>query len=121
MSDWQRNEPQGAGQQPPPYQGQYPPQYPSEFQQRATPSWPTPGPTSNGMAVAGFVCALVGLFVFAWILGTLGLVFGGIGLSRANRGAAGRRGLAIAAIVIGAVDWLLWIVVLLLVGNAFVG
>lgn len=64
---------------------------------------------SNGLAIAGFVCSLVGLLVFSIVLGPLAIIFGGVGLSRANRGAR-HRGLAIAALVIGAVDVILWIV-----------
>jgi len=64
---------------------------------------------NNGLAIAGFVCSLVGLLVFSIVLGPLAIIFGGVGLSRANRGAR-HRGLAIAALVIGAVDVILWIV-----------
>jgi hypothetical protein len=57
----------------------------------------------NGLAVAGFVCALVGIFLFNFVLGPLGIIFGWIGLHRANNGAP-NRGLAIASVVIGIVD-----------------
>lgn len=59
----------------------------------------------NGMAVAGFVLALVALF-FGWIpfLGwaawLLGLIFSGIGLSKANKVNGKGKGLAIAGLVI---------------------
>lgn len=66
---------------------------------------------SNGLAIAGFVCSLVGLLIFSVILGPLGVIFGGVGLSRANNGAR-HRGLAIAAIVIGAIDLILGIVLI---------
>jgi hypothetical protein len=70
-----------------------------------------PGRTggSNGLAIAGFVCSLVGLLILSVILGPLGVIFGGVGLSRANKGAR-HRGLAIAAIVIGAIDLILGVV-----------
>jgi hypothetical protein len=64
---------------------------------------------SNALAVAGLVCSIVGVFMFGIILGPLGMIFGGIGWSRANGGANGK-GMAIAAVVIGAVDVLLFIV-----------
>ena len=62
----------------------------------------------NGMATAGFVCSLVGailgliplLFFFAWVLGPLGLVFGGIGWKNARAGRGGK-GLAISAVILG--------------------
>lgn len=74
--------------------------------------------TGNGLAIAGFVCALVGLFVFEFILGPLGLIFGLIGLSRARQGAP-RRGLAIAAVVIGAIDIVLFVALVAIGGGSF--
>ena len=53
---------------------------------------------SNGMALAGFI--------LSFFVPLLGLIFGIIGLKRANNG-ADRRGLAIAAIVISIVSWVL--------------
>lgn len=66
---------------------------------------------TNGMAVAGLVCGLVGLVLFNIILGPLAIIFGGVGWSRANRG-AGRKGMSIAAVVLGVVDIIVWVVVL---------
>ena len=66
----------------------------------------------NGLAISGFVCSLVGLFLLNVILGPLGIIFGGIGLSRANDGAP-HRGLAIAGIVIGVIDVALFVVIVL--------
>lgn len=48
---------------------------------------------SNGMAIAGFVCALVALVLFwlpviSWVLWVLGLVFSLIGVFKAPRGFA---------------------------------
>ena len=57
----------------------------------------------NGLAVAGLVCGLVGLVFLPIILGPLALIFGGIGVSKANRGAK-HKGMAIAAVVLGIVD-----------------
>jgi hypothetical protein len=64
------------------------------------------------MAIAGLVCGLVGLLVFWFILGPLAIIFGGIGLSRANRGAPGR-GMAIAGIALGVVDVVVYLILLL--------
>jgi Domain of unknown function (DUF4190) len=66
---------------------------------------------SNGMAIAGLVCGIVGIFIFEVILGVLAIIFGGIGVSRANRG-AGRRGMAWAGVILGAIDIVLFVVVL---------
>jgi hypothetical protein len=66
-------------------------------------SIPTPS-ESNGMALASFVLALVGLVVGGLILGTLAIIFGLIGLGTAgSRGGAGK-GQATAGILIGIVD-----------------
>jgi Domain of unknown function (DUF4190) len=63
------------------------------------------------MAIAALVCGIVGLFIFEVILGVLAIIFGGIGVSRANRG-AGRRGLAWAGVILGAIDVVLFVVIL---------
>jgi Domain of unknown function (DUF4190) len=65
----------------------------------------------NGLAVASLVCGIIGLLIFSFILGPLAVIFGGVGLSRANRGASGR-GLAIAGIVLGVIDIVLLVVLL---------
>jgi len=70
----------------------------------------------NGLAIAGLVCGVVGLFVASIILGPLAVVLGGVGLSRANRG-AGHKGMAIAAIVLGIIDIVLWVVLLAVAAN----
>ena len=67
-----------------------------------------PQSRSNGMAVAGLVCGIIGLFLFAIILGPLAIVFGGVGLSRARRGASGS-GMARAAVILGIVDVVLFV------------
>jgi hypothetical protein len=58
----------------------------------------------NGMALASFVCGLLGLVPFwiGFVLCVLAVVFGVLGLQRANGVAMGKgRGLAIAGIVLG--------------------
>ena len=69
---------------------------------------------SNGMAIAGLVCGIVGIFLFNIILGPLALVFGGVGLRNARRSGAGHSGMAVSAIVLGVVDIVLFVVVLAL-------
>jgi len=64
----------------------------------------------NGLAVAGLVCGLVGLVFLNYILGPLAIIFGGVGLSRANRG-AGHKGMSLAAIILGVVDLIVFAVV----------
>ncbi|MHA3703789.1 DUF4190 domain-containing protein [Jatrophihabitans sp. YIM 134969] len=65
----------------------------------------------NGLAIAGLVCGIVGIFIFNIVLGPLALIFGFIGLNRANKGAK-FKGMAIAAIILGAIDIILFVVAL---------
>lgn len=73
----------------------------------------------NGFAVTalvlGVIGAIVGLvpifFIGAWLLGSLALIFGFIGRSRAKREPnAGRGGMAVAGIILGAIAIVLGIV-----------
>jgi Na+/proline symporter len=82
----------------------------------------------NGLAVAGFVCGLIGaifgliplLFWIAFPLGVLGLVFGGIAWHRARRDAErGGKGLAIAAVILGLLALVLAIIGIVIIDNAF--
>lgn len=61
---------------------------------------------SNGIAIAGFICSIVGLFIFGLILGTLGIIFSAIGMSRASKTGKGF-GLAIAGLIIGIIGVIL--------------
>lgn len=71
-------------------------------------------PKTNGMGVAGFVLALLGLFlgwvpVLGWILWVLGLIFSVIGVFRAPKG------LAIAGLIITFIG----LIVLIILGAVF--
>jgi hypothetical protein len=46
----------------------------------------------------------------------LAIIFGGVGLSRANAGAS-HRGMAIAGIVLGIVDIVLWVVLMIAISK----
>jgi hypothetical protein len=70
----------------------------------------------NGLAIAGLVCGLVGILLFNYILGPLAIIFGGVGLSRAKRG-AGHRGMALAAVILGIVDLIVFAVVVTVVAK----
>ena len=63
----------------------------------------------NGLAVAGLVMGILALVLcwipfLNWILAVLGIVFGGVGMSKANKGASGK-GLAVAGLVLGLVGF----------------
>jgi hypothetical protein len=66
---------------------------------------------SNGLAVAGLVCGIIGVFLFNIVLGPLAIIFGGVGLSRAKRGAP-HRAMSIWAIVLGSVALVLFAVLI---------
>ncbi|GLZ30562.1 hypothetical protein Lesp02_27510 [Lentzea sp. NBRC 105346] len=80
-------------------QPQYAPIHPPQQQ---------PQPPQNGMGVAALVLGLLGLLfsfiplvgVVAWPMVILGLVFGIVGLGKANKGRATNKGLAIAGIAL---------------------
>ena len=88
------------------------------------PAPPPPAPqvtkTSNGIGIAGFVIALVGL-VLCWIpvlgviLCTLGIVFSAIGLRNSNRHSAPHRGLSIAGLTVGIVMFLVSLLITVLI------
>jgi len=77
---------------------------------------PQTGPAAprNGLGTAGFVLGLVGLLIaiipivgiVAWPMVILGLIFSIIGFSRARKGVATNKGLAIAGIVLSAIGLL---------------
>lgn len=56
---------------------------------------------TDGLAIAGFVCSLVGLFVAGVLLGILGIIFSAIALSRISKTGKKGKGLAIAGLIIG--------------------
>lgn len=73
-------------------------------------------PKGNGLGVAGFVLALIAVFLFwvpvvGWVLWALGLIFSAIGVFKAPKG------LAIAGLVISLIDLILLFVAV----SAFAG
>ena len=70
----------------------------------------------NGLAIAGLVCGIIGLFFLNVILGPLAIIFGGIGWSKASNGAR-YRGMAIAAVVLGVIDLVVFVVLLVVAAN----
>lgn len=63
----------------------------------------------KGLAIAGMVCGIISLFCFAFILGTLGIVFGCVAKSKGYKG-----GMATAGIVCGAIGIVAWLLMLIL-------
>lgn len=101
----------GAAQNPQqnPQPGGYPPAPPGY-------GYAPPQQQGNGLAIAGMVCGIISL-LFLWIiLGPLAIIFGSVGLARANRGAP-HRGMAIAGIVLGVVAIVGYIILIAVLVN----
>ncbi|KFU79566.1 protein of unknown function [Amycolatopsis lurida] len=79
---------------PVPLPAAYPPPQPYNPYAAAAP----PRSQDNGMAIAGLVCSLIGICSCVTVI--VGLILGHIGLAKANRGEAGGRGMALAAVII---------------------
>ncbi|MEV8314083.1 DUF4190 domain-containing protein [Streptomyces sp. NPDC059900] len=65
---------------------------------------------TNGLAVAGLVCGIVGVFFLNFVLGPLAIIFGAVALRQ--RAAKGSGGMAKAAVILGIVDVILFIVLI---------
>ncbi|WP_030738345.1 DUF4190 domain-containing protein [Streptomyces sp. NRRL S-31] len=65
---------------------------------------------TNGLAIAGLCCGIVGLFILNIVLGPLAVVFGAVGLRQSA--AKGGAGMAKAGIVLGIVGVVLWLILL---------
>ncbi|MDQ2802107.1 MAG: DUF4190 domain-containing protein [Pseudomonadota bacterium] len=107
MTNWEKDRP-----------NQQPAQYPAPPQGGNYPSAPPPGyggypeaPSSNGLAIAALVCGIIGLLFLWFILSPLAIIFGAIGLNRANKGASGK-GMAVAGIVLGVIALIGYIVLI---------
>jgi hypothetical protein len=94
-------------------------------QPQQSPPSAAPVPRTNGLAVAGMVCGIIGLVLFwtFWlgiILGILGVIFGAIGMSRARAWAMTGRGMGLAGVICGGLAILLSIVWVGLIVAVFV-
>jgi hypothetical protein len=99
---------QPAFQQP--YQQPYPPGYGRPYAPPAPFGQPYPGQPraqDNALAIGALVCSILGFC--SGITALAGLVMGHIALSKTNRGEAGGRGLATAAVIVGYVVIALWV------------
>jgi len=103
-----------------------PPSTPQNLPAAPPPMPGTPGMApaggSNGFAVAALVLGILSLVMFftiwlPFLLGVLAIVFGALGISRANRIGGKQKGLAIAGLVCGAVGMVLAIVFIVLIVN----
>ena len=93
------------------------PQTPTPWTTPQTPtaSWPALPPAvgygqypslqrpQNGMGTAALILGILGLLLFGCIFGVLAVIFGSIGISRANAGRANNKGVAVAGLILGIV------------------
>ncbi|MFF9864512.1 DUF4190 domain-containing protein [Streptomyces sp. NPDC013953] len=70
---------------------------------------------TNGLAIAGLVCGVVGVLVFNVILGPLAIVFGALGRKQAP--VKGGAGMAKAAIVLGVVDLVIFAILMMVAAS----
>ncbi|MFG2723085.1 DUF4190 domain-containing protein [Streptomyces sp. NPDC048416] len=78
---------------------------------------PAAGNTSrtNGLAVAGLVCGIIGIFLLNIVLGPLAIIFGAVALRQS--GVKGSGGMAKAALALGIFDVLLFVVLLIVAAS----
>ncbi|MCC3762483.1 DUF4190 domain-containing protein [Glycomyces sp. TRM65418] len=78
----------------------------------------------NGLGTAALVCGIVAvvlsfvpvLNVFTWPLGILAVVFGAIGWSRANKGQATNKTIAITGLALGVISFFTFCLLYVLIG-----
>lgn len=67
---------------------------------------------NNGMAIAALVLGIVSFVCLGPIAGVLAVVFGFLGLKKANEIAGRGKGMAIAGLVLGIIGTVVWIIIL---------
>lgn len=110
---WPPTDASGAGSAfPPPYQGTWGPAQPYPYP--GVYGYPQP---RNGPGTAGLVLGIIGIVLcwalwVGWLLNLLAIIFGGVGIGRANHGQATNKNSAVAGLVLGivglAVGIVLW-------------
>jgi hypothetical protein len=73
---------------------------------------------TNGFGITALVLGIIGILVAQFILGPLAIIFGGVGIGFANKNNGSGKGLAIAGLVLGIVDLLIFLVVVMLLTSA---
>jgi uncharacterized membrane protein len=76
----------------------------------------------NGMGTASLVLGILGVVLFFFpyvsvILSVLAIIFGSIGIKRANRGEASNKGMATAGLVLGIVGAVIALILLIAIGS----
>jgi hypothetical protein len=118
------------GDYPPPGQGppgDYPPPGQAPAGGYPTAGYPAARPRRNGMGVTALVLGVVALTLVVLLLfsplgaflGLLAVLFGILGLMRANRGEADNRGQAVAGLVTGGIALLVGVFLTISIGTWF--
>jgi hypothetical protein len=108
-----------TGPSGPPYQ---PPQYPPPPYGYG-PAYGA-APPRNGMGTAGLVLGIIGVVLcwalwIGWVLNVLAIIFGGVGVSRANHRIATNKSSATAGLILGVIGLVLGIAIWVLLGAAW--
>jgi hypothetical protein len=110
----------------PTFQQPYPPAYGRPYAQPVPYGQPygmPPRGQDNALAIGALVCSILGFC--SGITAIAGLVMGHIALSKTNRGEAGGRGMATAAVIVGYVVIALWVgfltTIIILGTNGYLG
>ena len=73
------------------------------------------GPKTNGLAIGGFICSLVGMLCcFIPMIGIVGLILSIVGINKIKTSGEKGKGLAIAGIILGAIAVALYVILLLI-------
>ncbi|NKB91454.1 MAG: DUF4190 domain-containing protein [Candidatus Nanopelagicales bacterium] len=79
-----------------------------------TPPSPQPAAPQNGLGTAALVLGIVQFFCFPLIGGVLAIVFGKMGMAKAEQGLATNGGAAKAGFILGIVGLALWVLLILI-------
>lgn len=79
-------------------------------------------PPQNGMGTAALILGIIGLLIGGCLLGPLAIIFGAVGISKANQGLATNKGSAVSGLILGIVGFLGWgLLVLIALGSSSTG
>jgi uncharacterized membrane protein HdeD (DUF308 family) len=78
----------------------------------------------NGLGTAALVCGIIAVVLsfipalnaFTWPLGVLAIIFGAVGWSRANKGRATNKSIAITGLVLGILSFFTFCLIYIIIG-----
>jgi hypothetical protein len=69
------------------------------------------GMPRNGMGIASLVMGILGIIILPIVFSVLAIIFGGVGIARANRGEATNKGMATTGMVLGIIGIVLGVII----------